>query len=402
MLAAVRAVNGDDDAKTLVPVHVDGDGHCLVHALSRCLVGRELFWHALRTNMHDHLTMNLPRYKSMLSAFVADAEWDKIIAEAHPDYTPPDGETKGLGNVHIFALANVLRRPIVLLDTPEVMKSSNGYSGVFLPKLYTPNECRRRDGDDLNAPIVIAWSSMSHHHFVPLVATTTTTRFPRRYMPDVWGGFAQEILDDYVAFDAPNDDGCCRVGAGKTLTSSYLTKLIEAMRDRFQRLHGVASRLVADVKEQVYKRRGFIQLELDYAIQSTKAAVDEGRLYRCIVCRQLAESVEPSDELLLPGGHLYETAKARFGRLIDGQEYVFPFHGIKARYSGTGDVLEFVASEANCPSCLIDEQIMRPVRGDGSIAYKNGDRLEKPAAGRNCCGFKHYWDGKEYDNIPQK
>jgi deubiquitinating protein VCIP135 len=35
----------------LVPVHADGDGHCLVHAVSRCLVGRELFWHALRTNM---------------------------------------------------------------------------------------------------------------------------------------------------------------------------------------------------------------------------------------------------------------------------------------------------------------------------------------------------------------
>lgn len=34
-----------------MPIHADGDGHCLVHAISRCLVGRELFWHALRTNM---------------------------------------------------------------------------------------------------------------------------------------------------------------------------------------------------------------------------------------------------------------------------------------------------------------------------------------------------------------
>ena len=38
-------------SKCLVPIHADGDGHCLVHAISRCLVGRELFWHALRTNM---------------------------------------------------------------------------------------------------------------------------------------------------------------------------------------------------------------------------------------------------------------------------------------------------------------------------------------------------------------
>ena len=34
----------------IVHIHV-GDGHCLVHAVSRCLVGRELFWHALRVNM---------------------------------------------------------------------------------------------------------------------------------------------------------------------------------------------------------------------------------------------------------------------------------------------------------------------------------------------------------------
>ena len=38
-----------DQAEFLVPIHADGDGHCLVHAVSRGLVGRELFWHALRS-----------------------------------------------------------------------------------------------------------------------------------------------------------------------------------------------------------------------------------------------------------------------------------------------------------------------------------------------------------------
>ena len=47
----------------LIPLHVDGDGHCLVHAVSRAIVGRELFWHALRTGLKLHLKENLPQYK---------------------------------------------------------------------------------------------------------------------------------------------------------------------------------------------------------------------------------------------------------------------------------------------------------------------------------------------------
>ena len=40
-----------EKAEFLVPIHADGDGHCLVHAVSRALVGRELFWHALRSGI---------------------------------------------------------------------------------------------------------------------------------------------------------------------------------------------------------------------------------------------------------------------------------------------------------------------------------------------------------------
>ena len=56
-------------AATLVPIHVDGDGHCLVHAISRCLVGRELYWHALRYSLHQYLTKNLEWYKDRFKKF---------------------------------------------------------------------------------------------------------------------------------------------------------------------------------------------------------------------------------------------------------------------------------------------------------------------------------------------
>ena len=51
----------------LIPIHVDGDGHCLVHALSRALTGRELFWHGLRKNLYDHLSKDLAKYQVRVS-----------------------------------------------------------------------------------------------------------------------------------------------------------------------------------------------------------------------------------------------------------------------------------------------------------------------------------------------
>lgn len=55
-------INNENEER-LVPVHADGDGHCLVHAVSRALVGWELFWHPLRVNLKQHFIDNLSKYK---------------------------------------------------------------------------------------------------------------------------------------------------------------------------------------------------------------------------------------------------------------------------------------------------------------------------------------------------
>ena len=49
--------------------------------------------------------------------FLSEEEWPEIVAEAAPDYQPPDGQALGLRTVHIFAIANILHRPIILLDS---------------------------------------------------------------------------------------------------------------------------------------------------------------------------------------------------------------------------------------------------------------------------------------------
>jgi deubiquitinating protein VCIP135 len=119
----------NDEEERLIPIHADGDGHCLVHAISRALVGRELFWCPLRDNLLSHFKMQLSEYSEQFKDFIDADEWSTIIAECDTAFIPPDGEALGLRNIHILGLANVLRRPIILLDSLSGLQSSGDYSG---------------------------------------------------------------------------------------------------------------------------------------------------------------------------------------------------------------------------------------------------------------------------------
>lgn len=47
------------------------------------------------------------------------------------------------------------------------------FSGVFLPGLVPPEQCKGKDGT-LNKPLCIAWSSSGRNHYIPLVAIKGT------------------------------------------------------------------------------------------------------------------------------------------------------------------------------------------------------------------------------------
>ncbi|XP_014677448.1 PREDICTED: deubiquitinating protein VCIP135-like [Priapulus caudatus] len=227
-LDVVRKFNrGDDDAgkdggapdggeENLVPVYASGDGHCLVHAVSRALVGRELFWHALRMSLKRHFTEKLGIYREQFRDFISGAEWSDIIAECDPFFQPPDGEPLGLRTAHIFGLANVLHRPIILLDSLEGMQSLGEHSGVFLPGLLEPEECRTRGV--MNKPICIAWSSSARNHFISLVGVKgrSLPRLPRWVISKTWG-MPSSSIDSYVEFDS---DQCCTIGGDRSLSVS--------------------------------------------------------------------------------------------------------------------------------------------------------------------------------------
>ena len=86
-------------------------------------------------------------------------EWDTIIQESRPDYTPPDDQTSGLRNIHIFALSNILRRPIILLDKLTHIINAGDYAATFLPAFVDPLACTDTTTGELNKAIVIAWNS---------------------------------------------------------------------------------------------------------------------------------------------------------------------------------------------------------------------------------------------------
>ena len=349
-LKQLQVANGNREC--LVPIHADGDGHCLVHAISRCLVGRELFWHALRSNLHHHFTTNEDHYKEMFKDFYSSEDWPDIIAEAAPDFQPPDGQQFGLRNIHIFGLANVLRRPILLLDSLSGMQSSGDYSGFFLPTLHAPHECCTKDPSGAtvpNSPIVVAWSSSGRNHFIPLVSIKgqPLPKLPAGIRPKVWGQ-PEELLLKYVSLDA---SGCIELCGGKALGDSYLQKLMSCMQGLFYKKNSVVPSLVADVNQYVYKSAGCVGVLPETVTAATKSAIEESRLYRCLICSAI--SCVPA-EWLKRGGQLYTKAAERFD-LEDGMQCSFPLDGISATYIAAMDsFVPFTVSWCVWPhsSCL--------------------------------------------------
>ncbi|XP_029929955.1 deubiquitinating protein VCIP135 [Myripristis murdjan] len=396
-LEEIKKANGNREC--LIPVHVDGDGHCLVHAVSRALVGRELFWHALRENLKQNFKQNLDRYKALFQDFIDAAEWEDIINECDPLFIPPEGVPLGLRNIHIFGLANVLHRPIILLDSLSGMRSSGDYSATFLPGLVPEEQCKGKDGK-LNKPICIAWSSSGRNHYIPLVGIKNTVlpKLAARLLPKAWG-VPQELIRKYIKLET---DGSCVIGGDRSLQDKYLMRLVNAMEEVFMEKHGIHPSLVADMHQYVYRRTGVIGVQPEEVTEATKKSVMENRLHRCLICGALSELHVPP-EWLAPGGKLYNLAKSTHGQLRPDKNYSFPLNNVVCSYDPQRDVLvpDYKLSSLNtCNWC--HGTSVRHVRGDGSVVYLDGDRTNTRSQGGKCgCGFKHFWEGKEYDNLPE-
>ncbi|KAK9499362.1 hypothetical protein O3M35_002410 [Rhynocoris fuscipes] len=396
----LKIILPNDNQNSLVPIHADGDGHCLVHAISRAVSGRELFWHPLRIGLKHHFSSNLEKYKSLLGNFINNSEWSYIIDECDPDYKPSDGSMIGLRNVHVFGLANLLRRPIILLDSNEGMKASADYAAVFLPGLNPPMACCNKNGV-FNSPLCLAWSSAARNHYIPLVPVKELPlpKLRRGYLPKVWG-FPQNFLDSYMKFD---DQGFVVIGGDDYLGQRYLNKLNIAMDEQFTINMRVAPILVADLYHFHYSTKLVSTPKPESVIDVAVTMCQEGRLFHCIMCHAL-NVVPLTSHWLKPGGALYAAAKKVFGYLRPDHDYAFRNYRIVCRYDANHDILVIHNYDSSVPCAFCNSPSLRKIRNDGSVIYKNGDNTSLPVSNvrrSNCpCGFKHWWDGNYYDNLP--
>ena len=326
-----------NDGECLVPIHSDGDGHCLVHAISRAVVGRELLWHSLRQNLKDSLQQDSVKYQALFRDFIDANEWDDIVNEADPNYHPATNEPFGLRNMHVFGLANVLHRPIILLDSLEGMQSSGDYSGIFLPVLVPIESCKSQE--TLNKPLAIAWSSLGRNHYVPLVGVRDSVlpKIPRSLLPKAWG-VPNQLVQDYIEFDENN---CCVIGGSRSLPESYVQRLVSSMNKIFFEKHEISPELVADVHQFVFKPSDAVGFSIPEIIEFTQNALKSESLFQCLSCQALKEVKDTWPRSWRePKGRWYTTAQETKPGLVTDAVYQFDdAPGVLFLYQLSSDML---------------------------------------------------------------
>ena len=149
----------------LVPLYTTGDGNCLLHAASLAMWGFEDKGFILRNALYESLTtadrnantlqdrcrMSISSMLIDVQAHMSDndwfSEWQQIVNQAKPDSS---GHYQSLEESHIFVLANVLRRPIIVYGVPKVRSFNTGgtmqninYHGIYLPLLWGSQLCHK-------------------------------------------------------------------------------------------------------------------------------------------------------------------------------------------------------------------------------------------------------------------
>lgn len=182
----------------LYPLSTTGDGNCLLHAASLGMWGVHDRQLSLRETLYELLTNGARkeairrRWKWIehhqnqmndlaltLSDTEWELEWDVVLGLSSP--LPRKQEDNGsnstdqiyesLEAIHVFALAHVLKRPIVVVSD-TILRNAKGeelspvaFPGIYLPLECPPSQCHR-------SPLVLCYDAA---HFSPLVLMRTET-----------------------------------------------------------------------------------------------------------------------------------------------------------------------------------------------------------------------------------
>eukprot|EP00760_Papus_ankaliazontas_P027785 PhM_4_TR3444/c0_g1_i1/m.15654 len=183
IMALAVAMSGDDDVPqfevdedasgnpmTTALLEVDGDGCCMLYAISVGLVGDPCLWHYLRDALHAVMTG--PGKEALFKSFPKEGEltkeqWADLVVRTtsrHDNTLDAMNSTTALmaasserpfEGFHMYALCRILRRPILLVDDAHPM--------LFLPHDVPPPEW--------GPALVYTFTNKSMNHFAVLVPT---------------------------------------------------------------------------------------------------------------------------------------------------------------------------------------------------------------------------------------
>ncbi|KAK3097969.1 hypothetical protein FSP39_014886 [Pinctada imbricata] len=189
-LQRCKAINWCRTAKTLYPIKTKGDGNCLLHAVSKAAWGieddelllRRMLYVALATDprklfhkrwlLHQR-DMFMQRPSDFNPQFDTNdwtREWENVLKAANDNPENRNGLSfECLEGIHVYALANVMRRPIIILADRTARSvyghsmQENRLSGIYLPLEWSKDRISKN-------PIIIGYNL---NHFAPLVPHQT-------------------------------------------------------------------------------------------------------------------------------------------------------------------------------------------------------------------------------------
>ncbi|XP_062428468.1 tumor necrosis factor alpha-induced protein 3 isoform X1 [Rhea pennata] len=267
-----RKLNWCMEVRKLVPLKTNGDGNCLMHAASQYMWGiedidlvlRKTLFSTLREIDTRNFKLRWQREAIKSQDFVEtglhydtrnwEEEWEYLIEMTSPETSGARNRLpyNALEEIHIFILANILRRPIIVLADKVVRSLESGSSfaplnvgGIYLPLLWPAEECYRY-------PIVLGYDNM---HFTPLVTlkdsgpeiravplvTSERGRFEDlnvHFLTDTEEREKEQLLKDYlIVIEIPVqgwDHGTTHLINAAKLDEGNLPKEINLVEDYFQ------------------------------------------------------------------------------------------------------------------------------------------------------------------------
>ena len=174
----------------LVPLNTIGDGNCLLHAASLAMWGfqdrdfvlRRALSHAVSEEIQKNTLyqrwqhnreLENQQFGIQLEPHQWDQEWQMVRQQTSA--TALAGQNlESLDEFHVFILANVLRRPIIMYAVPKLRSHQTdgtlqkiNFHGVYLPLLWAPDSCKK-------TPLPLAYHN---GHFSALVVVESAQQY---------------------------------------------------------------------------------------------------------------------------------------------------------------------------------------------------------------------------------